>query len=147
MSAAVARRLQQRRHGGNAPLGDRARGWQVGITHPWEPGRRLATVRLRGGALGTSAATFQHLEYNGQRLGHILDPRSGWPASGIASASVTAATGAEADALSTAFYIDGVDCARRYCEAHPGVGAVLLPDGARHPVVFGLDPHDIELLG
>ena len=87
-------------HGGQSsvyargrPNGD-PRGWRVGISHPWESGRRLAEVWLRDRALATSAATFQHLEYNGKKLGHILDPRSGWPAEGIASASVLAPTGA-----------------------------------------------------
>jgi thiamine biosynthesis lipoprotein len=121
------------------------RGWPVGISHPWEPGRRLATVWLRGRALGTSAATFQHLEYNGQRLGHILDPRTGWPASGVASATVLAPTGAEADALSTAFFIEGVEAARRYCASHPGVGAVMLEEGDEQPVVIGLAPHEYSL--
>src|SRR5262249_61506626 len=77
----------------------RDRGWEVGLTHPWEPDRRLGVVHLKDRALGTSAATFRHLEYNGRKLGHILDPRTGWPAEGIASASVTAPTAAEADAL------------------------------------------------
>ena len=121
------------------------RGWQVGISDPEDPGRRLATVWLRGRALGTSAATFQHLEYNGQRLGHILDPRRGWPASGIASATVLAPTGAEADALSTAFFIEGVEAARRYCATHPDIGAVLLPENSEHLVVFGIDPQDCQL--
>ena len=56
-------------------------------------------------------------------------PAHGWPASGLASATVVAPTGAEADALSTAFYVGGVETARRYCDAHPDVGAVLLPEG------------------
>ncbi len=78
-------------------------------------------------------------------MGHILDPRRGWPAGGIASATVIAPTGAEADALSTAFYIEGVETAQRYCATHPGIGAVLLPEEAENPVVFGLDPHDISI--
>jgi thiamine biosynthesis lipoprotein len=122
------------------------RGWSVGLCHPWDPERRLAVVRLRDRALGTSAATFQYLEYNGRKLGHILDPRTGWPAEGIASASVVAPTAAEADALATAFFILGADKARAYCAAHPGVGAVLLPEGeAAAPLVFGLSASDIEL--
>lgn len=107
------------------------RGWQVAIRHPWQRNRWLAQVWLRDGALGTSAATHQHLEYNGRKLGHLLDPRTGWPASGIASASVLAPSAAEADALSTAFYVGGAELARSYCAAHPEIGAILLPeDGA-----------------
>lgn len=123
------------------------RGWAVGIRHPWEPERRLAVVWLRDRALGTSAATFQHLEYNGRKLGHILDPRTGWPAEEVALASAVAPTAAEADALATAFFVLGVEKARAYCETHPGVGAVLLPpgEGAR-PVVVGLAPHEVTVV-
>ena len=127
------------------PPGNR-RGWPITIRHPWDPERRFAQVWLRDRALGTSAATFQYLEYNGQKLGHVLDPRTGWPALGIASASVLAPTAAEADALSTAFFVGGVECARRYCDAHPEVGAILLPEGdGVEPVVLGLAPQEYEL--
>jgi thiamine biosynthesis lipoprotein len=129
---------------GTAP-GD-PRGWTVGLSDPWQPERRLALVRLRDRAMGTSAATFRHLEYNGRKLGHILDPRTGWPAEDMASACVVAPTAAEADALATAFYILGVDGARAYCETHPDIGAVLLPNGAPVPIVIGLAPDEIELL-
>jgi thiamine biosynthesis lipoprotein len=139
-------------HGGSSsvyakgcPPGNR-RGWPVALRHPWEPHRRLAEVWLCDRALGTSAATFQYLEYNGRRLGHVLDPRTGWPASGIASASVLAPTAAEADALSTAFFVGGLDVAVRYCAAHPEVGAILLPEGdAAEPVVVGLGPSELKL--
>jgi thiamine biosynthesis lipoprotein len=130
-------------HGGHSSVyaigyepGDE-RGWAVALSHPWEPGRRVALLRLRDRALGTSAATFRYLEHEGRRLGHILDPRTGWPAERVALASAVAPTAAEADALATAFYILGVDRTRAYCEAHPDVGAVLLPEGESVPVVLG----------
>jgi thiamine biosynthesis lipoprotein len=132
-------------YAGGCPPEDE-RGWQVAILHPWDRSRRLARVWLRDRALGTSAATHQHLEYNGRKLGHLLDPRSGWPASGLASASVLAPSAAEADALSTAFYVGGVDMAQRYCAAHPGIAAILLPEGEEvQPLVMGLAPHEFAL--
>ena len=123
-------------HGGRSSVyaigsqpGERG-GWRVGIQHPWQPGQRLGIVRLRNQALGTSAATFRHLDHEGRKLGHILDPRTGWPAEGIASASVIAPSAAEADALATAFFILGVEKARDYCEKHPQVSAIILPEVA-----------------
>jgi thiamine biosynthesis lipoprotein len=131
-------------HGGHSSVyaighepGDE-RGWAVGLGHPWEPGRRIALLRLRDRALGTSAATFRHLEHEGRKLGHVLDPRTGWPAEGIALASAVAPTAAEADALATAFYILGVDWTRSYCDTRPDVGAVLLPEGESAPVLLGI---------
>jgi thiamine biosynthesis lipoprotein len=129
-------------HGGHSsvyamgsPAGD-GRGWSVGVTHPWQPHRRLAVLRLRDRALGTSAATFRHLEYNGRKLGHILDPRTGWSAEAMASASVLAPTAAEADALATAFFILGIEKTLAYCEKHPEIGAVLLANAPAAAPVF-----------
>src|SRR5207244_5895798 len=78
------------------------RGWGVRLRHPTHDGASLGTLWLRDRGLGTSSATFQFFEYNGRKLGHLLDPRTGWPAEGTASASVLAPTAAEADAMSTA---------------------------------------------
>lgn len=114
-------------------------GWQVGVRHPWKPDCRLGVIRLKDRALATSSATFQHLEYNGRKLGHLLDPRTGWPAESMASVTVIAPSAAEADALATAFFILGVEPARRYCAAHSEMGAVLLPAHEHAlPVTIGL---------
>jgi thiamine biosynthesis lipoprotein len=138
-------------HGGSSSVYARGcstpenKGWAVGLRHPWVPGRRLGQLWLRDRGMGTSAPTFQHLTHAGRKLGHILDPRTGWPAEGMASATVVAPTAAQADALSTAFFILGVERARAYCEAHPEVGAVLLPEGSpAGPVVLNLGPDDID---
>jgi FAD:protein FMN transferase len=114
------------------------RGWPVGLRHPWETDRRIGIVYLRNQAMGTSAATYQHFEYKSRKLGHLLDPRTGQPAEGIASATAIADSAATADALATAFYILGVDKTRLYCQTHPEVGAILLPDGETQPALFGL---------
>jgi thiamine biosynthesis lipoprotein len=107
-----------------APRGDSA--WLVAIAHPRRPGEQIGTVRLRDAALGTSGATIQYFEAGGRRFGHILDPRSGWPAESQACVSAIAPTAAEADALSTAFFILGPEQTRQYCIDHPEFGAVVV---------------------
>ena len=107
-----------------------AAGWLVGILHPLDPTRRVAAVRLRDAALGTSGAMIQYFEAGGRRFGHILDPRTGWPADGLVPVSVIAPTAAEADALSTAMFILGPEATRDLCRQHPEIGAVLVrPSG------------------
>lgn len=118
------------------PPGD-PRGWPISVRHPSEPDSTLATVRLCDEGFGTSAATFQFFEYNGKKLGHLLDPRIGWPASGTASASCVAPTAAEADARSTAFFVLGTAAAEEQCRTHPDLAAVLLTDtDAAEPVII-----------
>jgi thiamine biosynthesis lipoprotein len=126
---------------GHAP--GEERGWLIGIANPRRPQSRIARIWLRDGALATSAATFQFIAHRCKRLGHIIDPRTGWPAHGIESATVLAPTAAEADALSTAFYIMGVDAARAFCSSHPDVSAVMVPaDGTA--LTIGLPVESID---
>lgn len=118
------------------------RGWSVVLRHPWDDTRTLGTVWLRDQALGTSAATFQYFEYNGKKYGHLLDPRTGWPAEGTASATVIAPTAADADAISTAFFVLGAEAANAYCQPRPELAAVMLPDNpdATRPLAISLHP-------
>ena len=108
--------------GGDSPH----EGWAIGVRDPLHPTRRLGQLRVRNRAVATSGSGTQFFEYQGRRYGHILDPRSGWPAQGVASVSVLAPSAAEADALSTAFYVLGPEAADEYCQAHPGISAVML---------------------
>ncbi len=112
-------------YGLGAPEGD-ARGWAVDIGDPARPGRAIARVHLRNRALGTSAAANQFFEFEGRRYGHVLDPRTGWPADQVLSASALARTAAEADALSTAFFVMGVEGSVEFCRRYPHTGAIIL---------------------
>jgi thiamine biosynthesis lipoprotein len=121
-------------HGGGSsvyaighPPGD-IRGWPVRLRHPFEPDSSLGTMWLKNRGQGTSAATYQFFEYKGKKLGHLLDPRTGWPASGTACASVLAATAAEADALSTAAFVLGRTRTEQLVRHKPEIGAVVLID-------------------
>lgn len=117
---------------GSEPGSDK--GWLIGLTHPEATERRLGTLRLRDRGLGISAATFQHFEHGGRKLGHILDPRTAWPAEGTLSAAVTAPTAAEADALATAFFVLGPGPAHEICSKRPELGAVLLSREGLHVI-------------
>lgn len=101
-------------------------GWLVSLRHPWRLEQVLGTIRLRDQALGTSGSGKQFFHFGGQRYSHIIDPRSGWPAQGLLSATVICRSGAVADALATALFVMGLENARTFCEQHPEVGAILI---------------------
>jgi thiamine biosynthesis lipoprotein len=117
-------------------IGHRDGGWEIEIVSPRRTAP-LATVRLRDAALGTSGAGDQFIVVDGTRYGHVIDPRTGWPAAGVLSASVIAPSAAVADALSTAFLVGGVELAERYCAAHPGVVAMITEEHSTVPTIFG----------
>jgi thiamine biosynthesis lipoprotein len=121
-------------------LGGRGEGWPIDICSRQLGGARLARLHLRNGALGTSGAGEQFVDADGRRYGHVLDPRTGWPAAGVVSASVVHADGATADALATACLVGGLDLACAYCAAHPDTLVLITPAGGQRPVQFGAFP-------
>lgn len=124
-------------------IGDR---WEVGLRNPFDPEKPLGMLRLRNRGMGTSGASFQRFEVDGRVYGHILDPRTGEPGQGAASVTVLAPAAAQADALSTAFYLLGPAGAADYVDKHPEIGAlfVLEDPGANAPRVstFGITAAD-----
>ncbi|QGJ71979.1 FAD:protein FMN transferase [Planctomycetales bacterium 10988] len=122
-------------HGGQSSMlaaGCRARGrendpgWVVGIGHPIRRDKKMAHLRLINRGIGTSGSGVQFFRHEGKKYGHLLDPRTGQPAEGVLSVTVCAASAAEADALSTAFYVLGEEKIRTFCEAHPEVQVLLM---------------------
>jgi thiamine biosynthesis lipoprotein len=96
--------------------------------------------------MSTSGSEEQFFEQEGRRYGHIIDPRSGMPAEGVASATVIANSAAVTDALATAFYVGGVELARRYCDSSSDVMAIILESGGTTPIVLGgNDKCEVEL--
>ncbi len=101
-------------------------GWQIGVEHPLNPGRSLGHLRLIDRSVGTSGTAKQHFRSGGQRYGHILDPRTGRPAEGMVSVTVTAPTAELADGLSTALFVLGPEAAGRLLAHYPEVSALLV---------------------
>jgi FAD:protein FMN transferase len=116
-------------------------GWRIGLRHPLEPERRIGEIRLRNRALGTSGSGVQFFEHQGRRYGHILDPRTGWPADGVLSTTIAAPSGAQADALATACYVLGSRAAIDYCRKQAGISAVIMSPSADESAV------DVALCG
>ncbi len=135
--------------GGRGRSGCRLAGWPVGLRHPLRPGRRLGTVWLRNGALGTSGSGTQFFVDGGRRLGHILDPRTGWPAEGVLAATVLAATAAEADALATAAYVLGPEGIDRIAGVEGANGIIMVVPGANaaeiRVLLRGINPDICEI--
>ena len=96
-----------------------------------------ARLWLTGGALATSGAGEQGFEHDGVRLGHVLDPRTGWPARGVSRVTVVAPDAADADALATAFFVGGPALAARYLADHDEVLVVFTLDGSPRPRIMG----------
>ena len=84
-------------------LGPRADGtpWSIGIRHPRDKERLLASIPVSAGALATSGDYERCFEQDGKRYCHILNPRTGHPARTWQSVSVLAPSALVAGAFTT----------------------------------------------
>jgi len=100
--------------------------WSVGVDDPAHAGEgAVYQLEITRGGLATSGDAKRFVLWQGRRLGHILDPTTGWPVEGAPrSVTVLAATCLEAGTLSTLAMLRG-----------PGAKAFLAEQGARHWVL------------
>jgi len=104
--------------------------WKVGLQHPRQPGA-MATITLQDGeAIGTSGDYQRYFESGGKRYSHLIDPRSGAPATGMQAATVIVSgknAGTLSDVSTKSLFIGGrstaLDYARRF-----GTQNILLVD-------------------
>jgi thiamine biosynthesis lipoprotein len=80
-------------------------------------------VWLRNAALCTSSDLFQHLEIDGKRYSHIVDPRTGLGLTDRSLVTVIAPTSAMADALATAVSVLGPEQGLTLIESTSGTAA------------------------
>ena len=104
------------------------RPWRTGVADPLRRGQLLAVVEGTDLAVATSGAT--------ERGGHVLDPRTGRAADGLAGVTVVAPELVQADVCATAATVLGAD-ALSWLEAQPGVEALVVDPRGRVSVTSG----------
>ncbi len=105
----------------------------VSIAHPAERGTAALELVLGAGSASTTGNSERGRVVDGERVGHLLDPRSGAPARDFGSVTVVAKSAAWADCLSTALFVLGPSAALEWARRHEGVEVVVL-----EPVEGGL---------
>jgi thiamine biosynthesis lipoprotein len=96
--------------------------WRIGIADPGRPGAVVATLAVANGAVATSGTA--------ERGHHIVDPRSGQAARGVASATVVADGLAAADVWATAAVVAGASDLSWISNAATRSGVLIGADGA-----------------
>jgi thiamine biosynthesis lipoprotein len=128
---------------GTPPGGGR---WPLALAHPVDRERELLALEIPPGSLATSAGSERDVEVERQRVGHILDPRAGAPATFAGSVSIWHISGLYADALSTALYVMGPKDGLAWATAQGLAAAYLVPDGdtVRIESTLAFEPFIVE---
>lgn len=117
--------------GGQTAVLGRGR-WKIPVADPRFRERPAVVLTIDGGSVSTSGNSERGIWVDGERLGHLLDPRSGRPVPDFGSLTVWTADPLRADCLSTGLYVMGPESALGWAAAHPGVEVLVLrPRGER----------------
>jgi thiamine biosynthesis lipoprotein len=111
------------------------RGWTVAIADPRERARPVVVLALSDLSASTSGNSERGRGVSRNRIGHLLDPRTGKPASNFGSVTVLAPSALVADVLSTAFFVLGP-------QEGLALSAQLRLHGTRNEVLFLVEHGD-----
>ena len=102
--------------------------WKVAITNPMDKNKVFALLPINNGAVVTSGNYEKYVTFNDVRYTHIIDPRTGYPATGIISVTVFAPKAELADALATSVFVMGIEVGLNRIEQLPQVECIIIDD-------------------
>jgi FAD:protein FMN transferase len=82
-------------------------GWRVTIRAPGDSHQTAAEVSLKNRSLSTSGSYEKFFWAQGRRYSHLMDPRTGYPAQGVASVSVIAPRTIDSEAWAKPYFVNG----------------------------------------
>ncbi|TDO24468.1 FAD:protein FMN transferase [Pedobacter duraquae] len=102
--------------------------WNIGITNPFDDHQLVAVVPLRQGAVVTSGSYEKFVEFNGKRYAHIINPHTGYPATGLCSVTVFGPSAEMANGFSTSIMVLGKEAGLRLIKNYPELSCILITD-------------------
>lgn len=105
--------------------------WMVGITNPLNKNKVFSWFPLDNNAVVTSGNYEKFVEFNGKKYTHIIDPRTGWPVSGLTSVTIFAPKAELADALATSVFVMGRETGIDFINQLPGMECVIVDDNGK----------------
>ena len=106
---------------------------RVAVAHPSRRDQPILSLSLSDASAATTSQSERWVEVGGERIGHVLDPRTGRPVPAWGSVTVVSADPLAADALSTALFVMGPVDGLAWAESRHDVGALFLRDGEGRP--------------
>ncbi|MBO3697185.1 FAD:protein FMN transferase [Roseivirga sp. E12] len=103
--------------------------FKVGIADPRQKGKVLSWLAVNNTSVVTSGDYERFVMFGGVRYAHIIDPRTGYPTTGIKSVTIVSANPELADALSTSVFVLGVEKGIYLINQLEGVECLIITDG------------------
>ena len=105
--------------------------WTIGVNNPFEIGELIAAIPVEG-AITTSGSYEKFALINGKRYAHIINPATGYPASGLISVTITGPDTEFANALSTSIMVLGKKAGLRLLKKYPAYKCFMITDKGKY---------------
>lgn len=102
--------------------------WKIGIRNPFKTYEMLKVLKLNEGGVATSGSYEKFAEFDGKRYSHIINPKTGWPATGLTSVTVYGTSAESANFLSTSIMVLGRKQGKRLLMKFPDYKAIIVKD-------------------
>ncbi len=106
----------------------RGKAWNVGVTNPFDEEKYLAVISLNRDAVTTSGSYEKYVEFDGKRYAHIINPVTGYPATGLISVTVVGPSAETANGLSTSIMVLGSTKGLELLLKFPAYSCVMVTD-------------------
>ena len=100
--------------------------WMVAITNPLNKNKVFSWMPINNAAVVTSGNYEKFITFNNIKYSHIIDPRTGYPSTGIRSATLFTQNAELADALSTSIFVMGIETGLDFINQLKGVECILV---------------------
>lgn len=105
--------------------------WTIGIADPREPENAVSWLDVGEMSVVTSGSYEKFTEINGVRYAHIINPKTGYPATGLISATIVCPDAELGDALATTCMLLGEHKALELINKIKGVECILITQDFR----------------
>lgn len=109
-------------------ISPKGKAWQIGITNPFDEEKYITVIPLKREAVVTSGSYEKYVEFNGKRYAHIINPVTGYPATGLISVTVLGPSAEKANGFSTSIMVLGKEKGLELIKQFPEYSCVIVAD-------------------
>ena len=105
--------------------------WKVGVTNPFDETKFITVLSLKRAAVTTSGSYEKYVTLEGKRYSHIINPVTGYPATGVISVTVLGPNAEIANGISTSIMVLGKEKGLDFISQFSAYQCILVADDGK----------------
>ncbi|WP_243835924.1 FAD:protein FMN transferase [Sphingobacterium paludis] len=105
--------------------------WLIGLRNPFKQHKMVKRLKMRERAVATSGTYEKYVEFEGKRYAHIINPKTGYPSTGLVSVTIYGPSAEFANGLSTSIMVMGVKAGKKVLRKFPHYKGIFITDDGK----------------